>query len=67
MARKTYKVIGPFVTHETEPGGTFTANLDEVTEARLLEQGAVEIVKQTKADEKAASTSSGASESGGGS
>lgn len=73
MAKKTYKVIGPFVTHETAPGGTFSAALDRETERLMIEQGAIEVVAEKKAassgsgSKKGASTSSADTDTGGGS
>lgn len=64
MARKTYEVTGPFATYDTEPGGTFTRELDPDHERMLVEQGAIKVV--TKADAKKPSSSSG-TDSGGGS
>lgn len=68
MAKKTYKVVGPFPTYDTEPGGTFTRELDPDHEQMLVDQGAIKVVPaKAKADEKAGSSSSGASDTGGGS
>jgi acetamidase/formamidase len=62
MARRkqTYKVTGPFRVGDTEPGDTFTAEVDDdgylwVGDARgvvaaMIEQGAIEAVDEKKSD-----------------
>lgn len=59
MAKKKYEVVGPFVTLETAPGGTFERELDPVMEQRLLEQGAIREVKAAKAATKDDSSKEG--------
>jgi hypothetical protein len=36
---QTYKVVGPRVVHDTQPGGTFTTTLTAEHEASLVEAG----------------------------
>lgn len=39
---QTYRVVGPRVVHDTQPGGTFTATLDAEHEASLVEAGHIQ-------------------------
>lgn len=40
---KTYEVIGAHRVHDTEPGKTFSANLDPVMEERLMSAGHIKL------------------------
>jgi hypothetical protein len=52
MTKTTYTVVGSTAYDDHQPGETFEADLDEETEARLIERGQISKGKPKKEEEK---------------
>ncbi len=50
MTKKTYEVTGNTPYMDTQPGDTFEADLDEETEDRAIERGAIRVKTNRKGD-----------------
>ena len=61
----TYRVAGPVEVLGHEPGSTFDAYLSDAQEKRLLDSGALTIVKRPDHERASSSSSSGSSASPG--